>query len=131
MIFEDGEQTRDFVHVKDVARANLLAVTQDGADGSAVNVGTGSPLSVGRLAVLLGTALDKEHLAARLDGRSRPGDVRHCIADATLARETLGFEAELRLEDSLDELIDWAKDEDFQERSDEALKELEDRGLVR
>jgi dTDP-L-rhamnose 4-epimerase len=88
VVYEDGGQRRDFVHVADVARACRLALAQDGADGQAVNVGSGQSASVleiaGALAQLLGKQIEPE-----LSGKFRAGDIRHCFADVTLPRRGL------------------------------------------
>lgn len=128
-IFEDGLQRRDFVSVHDVVRAFRLALENDGADGLAVNVGSGESVSVAALADLLGRTLGKE-LEPEITGEFRVGDIRHCFADVTLARETLGFEAEVRLEDGIAELAGWLAGQTAVDRVDEATAELAKRGLT-
>jgi len=129
VVYEDGAQTRDFVHVSDVARAFRLALEQEGADGRVVNVGGGratSVLEIGHtLSGLLGREIDPE-----LPGTFRAGDIRHCIADVTLARELLGFEAQVALEDGLAELADWLQTQPATDRFDRAAAELAERGLT-
>jgi dTDP-L-rhamnose 4-epimerase len=129
-VHEDGGQLRDFVNVADVARACRLALERDGADGRAVNVGSGRSVSVlelaGRLADLLGKRIEPE-----VPGSFRAGDIRHCFADATLARETLGFAAETPLDDGLTELATWLEGQAAEDRFDEAAAELSRRGLGR
>src|SRR2546423_1904096 len=90
VIFEDGAQARDFVHVSDIVQANLLALETDRADYQAVNVGTGRATSVGEVARLLSEGLGREH-EAEFVGKYREGDIRHCIADITRARTLLGY----------------------------------------
>jgi dTDP-L-rhamnose 4-epimerase len=92
LVFEDGGQLRDFVHVRDVAQANLLALAASDADG-AFNICSGSPRSVGALAAALADAAGPGASRPRTTGAYRLGDVRHIFADATLARRRLGFEA--------------------------------------
>ena len=91
LVFEDGAQLRDFIHVHDVARATVLALESRGAVGEAINIGTGRPVSVLGVAEVLAQHIGVE-LPARLSATSRSGDIRHCWADATKARALLGFE---------------------------------------
>jgi len=128
-VFEDGEQRRDFVSVRDVARAFRLALEGDGADGRAVNVGSGRSVTVNALAELLGRTVGKE-IAPEVTGEFRVGDVRHCFADVSLARETLGFEPQVALEDGMAELADWLAGRAPVDRVDEATAELARRGLT-
>ncbi len=102
LIFGDGEQTRDFVFVKDVVQANLLAATTPGAAGGLFNIGTGRPTTVNQL---------YEHLA-RLFNRPgpaeyrpfRPGDVLHSYSDPSLAAQKLGWSARVSLVEGLQQL---------------------------
>src|SRR6185437_15551265 len=80
LIFEDGEQTRDFVHVTDIVQANLLALETNRADYQALNVGTGRPTSVLTVCELLAKGLDLE-IEPEVVGKYREGDIRHCVAD--------------------------------------------------
>ncbi|WP_165777485.1 NAD-dependent epimerase/dehydratase family protein [Amycolatopsis antarctica] len=93
-VLEDGAQRRDFVHVHDVARANVLALSAEGTPGelTPVNVCSGEPHTVGELAAELARACDGP--APRIVGGARPADVRHVVADPARATELLGFTAE-------------------------------------
>jgi nucleoside-diphosphate-sugar epimerase len=93
----DGEQTRDFTHVRDVVRANLLAMDCATADGRAINVGNGSSFSINRVAELIGGPT--VHLPPR------PGDARHTLSDNSEALRTLGWKPEVKFEDGLAELM--------------------------
>ena len=128
-IFEDGEQRRDFVSVHDVARAFALALEGDGADGQAVNIGSGESITVNALGELLARTLGKE-IAPEVTGEFRVGDIRHCFADVSLARETLGFEPEMSLADGIAELAEWLAGQTAVDRVDEATAELARRGLT-
>src|SRR5690606_14076557 len=107
MIYEDGRQLRDFVHVRDVARAFRLAMERPGVDGEVFNIGSGRSYTVKAVARLLAEAMGRPDLQPWMLGKARSGDIRHCIADITRARERLGFEPRHFLEDSLHELVDW------------------------
>jgi dTDP-L-rhamnose 4-epimerase len=92
-VMEDGRQRRDFVHVSDVAAANVLALGADAGEGrlEAVNVCSGEPHTVGELAGTLAAAMDGP--APEIVGGARAGDVRHIVASPAKARERLGFRA--------------------------------------
>ena len=130
VIFEDGGQSRDFIHVSDIVRANLLAMKRREADDETFNVGTGRATSVGRLAELLAEYLETP-LTPTIVGKFRAGDIRHCFADAGKIRRALGFEAKVRFEDGLSDLIRWVQEEEAVDRVDRATKELVAKGLVR
>jgi dTDP-L-rhamnose 4-epimerase len=130
VVYEDGEQRRDFVQVGDVARAFRLALERDGADGRTVNVGSGRATSILEIADTLARLLGKE-LEPELPGTFRAGDIRHCFADVSLARELLGFEAQVALEDGLAELSGWLETQPATDHFDRAAAELAERGLTR
>ena len=130
VVYEDGRQTRDFVHVGDIARAFRLALEGDGADGHAVNVGSGRATSVLEIAATLARLLGRE-IEPELPGTFRAGDIRHCFADVSLAHDLLGFEAQVPLEDGLAELAAWLETQPATDRFDRAAAELAQRGLTR
>jgi len=92
-VFEDGGQLRDFVHVRDVARANVLALEAPQPVPGAFNVASGQPCTVGALAAALAEAMDGP--APQIVGGARPGDVRHVVASPARAADRLGFRAEV------------------------------------
>jgi dTDP-L-rhamnose 4-epimerase len=130
LIFEDGDQTRDFVDVRDVARACLLAVTTDGADGRTVNVGTGTPTSIRAVADVIARGLDKE-IEPEIVNQYRAGDIRHCYADTRLAEELLGFRAEIPFELGMEDLLAWLEGQEASDTVDAARDALVARGLAR
>ena len=130
VVYEDGGQRRDFVHVTDVARACRLALERNGADGRAVNVGSGRSASVLEIAHELARGLGKE-IDAELPGTFRAGDIRNCFADVSLARELLAFEANVALEAGLAELTEWLETQQTPDRFDQAAAELAEKGLTR
>jgi dTDP-L-rhamnose 4-epimerase len=127
-IFEDGEQRRDFVSVRDVARCFALALDREGADGLAINVGSGRSVTVRELALRLGAVVGRE-LEPELTGESRVGDIRHCFADVRLARERLRYEPQVELDDGMTELAAWLEGRTAVDRVDAAAAELARRGL--
>jgi dTDP-L-rhamnose 4-epimerase len=130
MIFEDGRQRRDFVHVDDVARAFLLALERPGVSGGVFNVGSGRDVTVEEVAHHLAAAMGRSDIEPDVTGKARAGDIRHCFADVTAARELLGFEAAMRFPDGLDTLTAWLEGQSATDRTSDAQKELEVRGLV-
>jgi dTDP-L-rhamnose 4-epimerase len=102
-VFEDGRQLRDFVHVRDVARANVLALTADQPVPGAFNIASGAPHTVGELAQALTEALGSAS-APEVTGGYRLGDVRHVFASPDLAAESLGFRAQIGFADGIREL---------------------------
>jgi dTDP-L-rhamnose 4-epimerase len=129
VVYEDGRQRRDFVNVADVARACRLALERDGADGLVVNVGSGRSASVLEIADELGRVLGRQ-VEPEVPGKFRAGDIRHCFADVSLARERFGFEAEVPLADGMEELAGWLESQVATDRFDEAAAELTQRGLT-
>ena len=130
LVFEDGLQSRDFIEVRDVARAVLLAL-ESPADGCHVlNVGTGRRTTVRQVAEAIGAALGLD-IPPQLLGRFRAGDIRHCLADPARARQVLGFEPAFTFASGLPALIEWCQSEAAVDRVDGSLAELEQRGLVR
>jgi dTDP-L-rhamnose 4-epimerase len=130
VIYEDGEQRRDFVSVYDVARALRLALEVPAAAGQAFNIGSGQSASVREIAARLGAMLDAEDLAPQITGSYRVGDIRHCFADITRARTVLGYEPQITLEAGLMELAGWLSGEPASDRVAEAHAELTARGLT-
>ena len=107
-IFGDGEQTRDFIHVADVARANLRAAQTRGLSG-AFNLGAGERITINRLAELLRERIEGAEEARY--GPPRPGDVLHSLADVRAAAEAFGFEPTMPIEDGLTDYVRWARQE--------------------
>jgi dTDP-L-rhamnose 4-epimerase len=103
-VFEDGMQRRDFVHVSDVARANVLALTSDPPVRGALNIASGEPRTVLDLARAFTAAAGHGAPPAEVVGGYRLGDVRHVFADPRRASEQLGFNAQVRFEDGVREL---------------------------
>lgn len=131
LIFEDGEQRRDFVAVSDVARAVRLALTSDQAAGQVLNIGSGRSSSVLEIAEQLAKATGKTDVEPQVTGRYRVGDIRHCFADISRARDVLDFEPQVQLEDGLEDLAEWLEGQVAIDRVDAATKELDARGLTR
>jgi len=130
MVFEDGEQSRDFVHVSDIVQANLRALESDRANYEAINVGTGRATSIKTVSRLLAEGLGLD-LEPEIVAKYREGDIRHCVADISKARELLGYEPQVSLERGIPELLSWVRAQAAQDQVASATAELESRQLVR
>lgn len=131
LIFEDGLQSRDFIHVRDIARANVLALTSSQADFRVVNVGQGTSVTVLEIFQKLSTILGVS-LAPAIIGKFRAGDIRHCFSDSSHARTLLGWEPKVDMEDGLTDLIRWCLECAPQARDlvDISYSELQQKRLV-
>jgi dTDP-L-rhamnose 4-epimerase len=130
VIFEDGEQSRDFIHVSDIVRAITLALESERATGHAINLGTGRPTTVLQIAQALAAGMEADVEPIR-NGQYRAGDIRHCVADPQRARDLLGFEAQTTLEQGMSALLAWLADQEAVDRVEDATKALAARGLTR
>lgn len=129
-VFEDGRQRRDFVHVRDVARACRLALESPAAPERVFNVGSGDSISIADVGRKLAAVMGRPDLPPEITGRYRVGDIRHCFADVSLARDLLGFEPEVDFEQGLAELVTWLKLQDAEDRTERAAEELAQRRLL-
>lgn len=130
IVFEDGRQSRDFIHVSDIVRAIMLALESEPATGHAINLGTGRPSTVLQIAQALSAGLESDIDPIR-NGQYRAGDIRHCVADPGRARELLGFEATTTLEDGMRDLLEWLAGQEAVDRVEDATSALAVRGLTR
>jgi dTDP-L-rhamnose 4-epimerase len=130
LIFEDGEQRRDFVYVGDVARAFCDALVHPDAAGEVFNIGSGVDRSVTDVARSIARALGRTDLEPQITGKARTGDIRHCFCDGTKAANMMGFRAEKDFDEGLAELAEWVAGQSANDRVDEARAELEAKGLV-
>ena len=129
LIYEDGQQTRDFVHVNDIVQANLLALENSAADYQAVNVGSGEPITISAVAKLLAETMGKD-ISAEVTEQLRVGDIRHCVADISKARQLLGYKPKVRLAEGVRELVAWVTHQTADDRAAQAAEELERNELV-
>ena len=129
LIFEDGLQTRDFIHVSDVADACMRSLTLDVGD-VALNIGTGTPVTIAAVAQVLQKLLGGPD--AQILNTYRHGDIRHCYPDVSAAREVLGWEAQIPFERGAEDLVAWVSTQSgHAEQLDRAFEELKARGLVK
>jgi dTDP-L-rhamnose 4-epimerase len=130
LVFEDGRQSRDFIHVSDIVEAFCLALERDDVADVALNVGTGRSTSVAALAEAIAHAM-RVTLAPEIVGRFREGDIRHCVADVSRIGRLLGFRARMTLEKGVEDLVSWAREQRADDRVAQARDELDRRGLIR
>lgn len=129
LVFEDGKQQRDLVHVYDVARAIVAAAEQPVA-GEAINIGSGEALSVRAIAEILALELDKD-IAPQIIGKYRRGDIRHCFADIHKARRLLRWEPQHTFRQGVTELVAWVQAQrDARDSVHSAWDELQRQGLL-
>jgi dTDP-L-rhamnose 4-epimerase len=129
-LFEDGNESRDFVHVSDVVNAVSLATELAGGDGQTLNVGSGIPTSVSRVAQCLARSLGSSQEPV-ISHEYRLGDIRHCYADLTRIRQALGFAPAIGLDEGLDRFARWVKTQPVEEdKLDQANRQLAQRGLM-
>ena len=129
VIFEDGNQSRDFIHVSDIVEGILLALDGDASDVT-LNLGTGRSVTVNDVASALGATLAPDLEPERTE-QYRAGDIRHCVSDPTKAEELLGFRAAVTFEDGMRDLAAWLEGQSAEDRVDTATRELVERGLAR
>ncbi|MBZ0157323.1 MAG: SDR family NAD(P)-dependent oxidoreductase [Alphaproteobacteria bacterium] len=130
LIYEDGYQQRDFISVYDVALACRLALEAPEAAGKVFNIGSGSQYTILEVAERMAEVFGKRHIRPEVTGKYRMGDIRHCFADITLARQLLKFDPRIGLEEGLVELSEWLKGKVAYDRIEEASAELAGRGLT-
>jgi dTDP-L-rhamnose 4-epimerase len=130
VIYEDGKQGRDFIHVSDIVQGLLLAMDKPEADNEVFNLGTGTLTSIGEVAGLLIEHLADGDIEPEVLHQFRAGDIRHCYADITKARRLLGFEPQVSLREGMVELLAWVQEQTAVDRFEQVEKELSAKALV-
>jgi len=130
LVFEDGLQRRDFVHVDDVVQACQKALETDAANDEVFNVGSGESFTVRDIARALAEVTGKTRIQPELTGKYRVGDIRHCFADVGHAKRVLGYQPRVALDQGLGELAQWLEGQVAIDRVDEARAQLTSRGLT-
>ena len=129
LVFEDGEQMRDFVSIHDIVRANMLSMERPESNGEVINIGCGKPITIRRVGELLAGALGKD-VQPVITHKFRAGDIRHCYADISKARRLLGYEPQVTHEEGFRELAEWLGGQQAEDKADIMLKELSTYGLT-
>lgn len=132
LVYEDGLQRRDFVHVTDVARAFRLALEAPAPedDERVVNIGSGSAHTIREVGERMAEAMGLPELQPEITGRFRRGDIRHCFADIDRARRVLNYRPRIAFGEGLADLAEWLRDQEARDDVTRANRELEERGLV-
>ena len=128
LVFEDGEQMRDFVSVHDIVQANLLAMERPESDGEVINIGCGKPITIRRVAEVLAEAMGKD-VQPVITQKYRAGDIRHCYADISKARRLLGYEPSVSHEEGFRELSKWLLEQRPEDKAETMMQELKAFGL--
>jgi len=131
LIFEDGLQSRDFVHVKDICQSLILSMEKSQAKGEIFNVGKGEPITIKTIAEILTQKINPEKKPI-ITNKYRAGDIRHCYSDITKIKQKLGYKPKISFEDGIEELIQWVKSQvgKVEDKSKKALEELKKKGLI-
>ena len=129
MVFEDGQQMRDFVSVYDIVRANMLAMESKASDGEVINIGCGKPITILQVAQFLAKSLGKD-IAPVVTQKYRAGDIRHCYADLTKARNLLGHEPRVTHDEGFKELAEWLAEQEAEDKAETMIRELTAYGLT-
>lgn len=129
LLFEDGNQKRDFVSVYDVVQANMLAMEKDGANYESFNVGSGQSITIKQIAKTIAKLCNKR-IEPKITYQYRKGDIRHCFADITKIKEKLGYEPKISFEDGMKELIEWSADKEAKDLVNYMTEELKSRKIL-
>lgn len=129
-IYEDGKQSRDFISVRDVVQANMLAMEKSDGDYRAFNVGRGNGTSIEHIALTLSKILGLEHLAPDITGTYRHGDTRHSMADISRIQKTLGFRPRVDFQRGMEELVAWGRGRKATDGFAKAQRALQRKGLI-
>jgi dTDP-L-rhamnose 4-epimerase len=129
MVFEDGQQRRDFVHVHDVANACRLALESPHQD-EVFNIGSGQSRSILSIALDLAEVMNRRDLHPMITGKYRIGDIRHCFADIQKSAHYLKFVPAVEFTRGLEQLAEYLADQIADDNVERATAELASRGLV-
>lgn len=131
IIYEDGKQTRDFVHVQDIVQALMLAMEKKESENEIFNVGTGVATSIGESVNILSSMINPD-IKPDIQGKFRPGDTRHCYADITKIKQKLGYSPKFTFKEGMKELVQWVKLQTgkVEDKSEMVNAELRSKGLL-
>ncbi len=129
VIYEDGLQTRDFISVHDIVRANIMAMESDKADYRIFNVGSGISYSIKGIAEKLAEVMGKD-IQPEITNKFRKGDVRHCTADISNIKKRINFTPNVSFEEGMKELMEWAGEAEAVDKFEQAAAELRERNLI-
>ena len=132
LVFEDGNQTRDFVHVSDICQGLTLAMNSKAANGEIFNLGTGIPISIIEVANIISNKINPK-IKPKITNSYRVGDIRHCVAEISKIKSKLGYTPEMNFRDGIETFIKWVQKKDLKnlQKSKNAIKELEEKKLIK
>lgn len=130
IIYEDGLQTRDFISVYDIADANVFCLENEKSFGKVFNLGAGNPITIKEIAEILAKLLGK-NIKPKIAEKFRSGDVRHCSADTSLIKNSLGWSPKWDFGKGMQDLINWGEKQEAEDLFDQASKELKSKGLLK
>ncbi|MFH1722168.1 MAG: SDR family NAD(P)-dependent oxidoreductase [Candidatus Altiarchaeota archaeon] len=130
VVYEDGDQSRDFINIKDIVTSNLLVMESSKADYESFNVGTGRPTTINELGETLIRLYNKPNLKIGYENKFRSGDIRHCVADISKIK-SIGFKPSVSVEQGLSELVSWGEQVESVDKVENAAQELREKGLVK
>lgn len=130
-IFEDGEESRDFVYIDDVINATILGIESDAASGHALNVGSGVATSVSKVAQTLVKAYKRE-VPVSVTGQYRIGDIRHNYADLAQVKSVLGFKPKVTFDKGIRQFTGWVQQQELaSDKYEASLQEMRKKGLLK
>ncbi|HEX2976102.1 MAG TPA: NAD-dependent epimerase/dehydratase family protein [Bacteroidales bacterium] len=129
LVYEDGNQKRDFINVRDIATACILSMEKDEANGEVFNIGSGHAYTITEIADSLAKVMNKD-IKPVITSNYRAGDIRHCYADISKARKLLGFNPAVSLDYGLTKLASWISTQEANDGFEMAGRELVSRGLI-
>ena len=130
-IYEDGEETRDFVYIEDAVDATILGIEKEEANGNIFNVGSGVSTSVLDVANTLKRLYNSE-INITISGKFRLGDIRHNFADLSKLKDILGFTPKYNFERGITEFVNWVKTQEVMEdKYEKSIQQLKNKGLIK
>ncbi len=129
VIYEDGNQTRDFIWIDDIIEGIFLASKSQKANGQVFNLGTGNPIKIKDIAVIIQQIL-KENVKPLITYKFRKGDVRHCISDTSKIKKYLSFQPKTSIKEGMAKLIKWSENIKAEDKFSIAEKELKEKGII-
>lgn len=130
-VFEDGKESRDFIHVEDVVSAILMSIENEAANGEVFNIGTGVSTSVKEVAETLASAYGKQ-VPIKISGLFRVGDIRHNFADTSKAQKILGFNPKITFKEGISKFTSWVSAQSVSTiRVSDSLNEMKSKGLLK
>ena len=129
IIFEDGNQSRDFINVRDIVQANILAMKSSNANHEIFNVGAEGQITIKQVAETIKEIFNSD-IDPQVMNTFRKGDVRHCFSDITKIKNKLDYQPKITFKEGMKELVEWSKDQEAVDKVEQATAELKRKGLI-